>query len=165
MKYLKKYESVLTESTREEFIELTNNYLAYLLDDGFTFDVSRETKPDLKNVTIDMRRCIDPETLRPYIYIVFKPNSTWLDIKDIFIPYIEIIKSKYRFRRMQGNRVTDRNKTIEVKAYDSEVNLRYTLFATPDEMINDKLEISSNLSEHVPLDAFKILTIRTRLYL
>jgi hypothetical protein len=86
MRYLRKYnEEIDRESDPEFFLKLQNDFklfanecLVYLIDDGFTISIEIGSyKPD---------------------FMLLNNNTTtftWSDIKDDFIPFIELTKEKF----------------------------------------------------------------------
>jgi hypothetical protein len=74
MRYLKYYESLNT--TLEDFC---TNYLAYLLDDGFSFELDHGKK----YINVDFYR------------ISGSSNFKWSDIKEHFIPFLAMLDKSY----------------------------------------------------------------------
>ena len=105
MRYLK-YNEEFTGMTDPNLIELVSNIkkladesLAYLHDDGFSISVRRSsycpTFGYLPEFTIEKRK----EKFNEYTNSCrnTKVNFTWEEIKDDFIPFIEMCNEKYLF--------------------------------------------------------------------
>lgn len=83
MKYLKKF----NESVDNDIKLFCNNYLAYLLDDGF------------KIVYYNRANGIEVDIVKPtnasLLDVIGLQIFSWNDIKDYFIPFIETLKDTY----------------------------------------------------------------------
>ena len=93
MKYLKFYklfENFYIEDFINELKEVSEMYLAYLLDDD-NIKVSVYTYNDI----VDWDVAIEVHTDRIQ-------NIKWIDVKDHLIPFIEIINKKYKLVRENG---------------------------------------------------------------
>ena len=83
MKYLKLFESFYIEDFINELKEVSEMYLAYLLDDN--------------NIEVGVYeyQFID-ECIVIEIYSVDDKNIKWDNLKDHLIPFVEIINKKYK---------------------------------------------------------------------
>lgn len=85
MKYLKPFNEKFNISDLEEYC---NNYLAYLLDEE-----------DFYLEYIDSRMISQCRYTEPIIKLkTKKPNYNWDDIKDYFIPFINITSKEYNIK-------------------------------------------------------------------
>jgi hypothetical protein len=122
MRYLKKFnESASQEVTIDELVKFCDEYLAYLKDSGFDITI---TKPAdvLKKYTSHLN----------YISIkLFKKGNInykfdWSEIKDDFIPFFEILITKYKLDKLYDDFV------VEVVFNGNEIYL------TKDDIIQDR---------------------------
>ena len=96
MRYLKKFNESVSEDILEEFTTTTNNYLAYLLDDGAEVKVTDKTRYYPFSETINLHISIE-------MYNYQDSTIKWDDIKDYIIPYIEYISNEYSFTELEDN--------------------------------------------------------------
>jgi hypothetical protein len=141
MKHLRKYnESINTIEDVELFVR---NNLAYLLDDSYKLSFNEKighpnfTKYIEISIGHTYTRKID-DNLGDFRYF------SWEDIKDDFIPFIEVLKDKYKI----GNIIFY---TMNIDPYKKNEPLhqqKYTsfLYKTVDD-INDSLSIKKELRE------------------
>lgn len=78
MRYLKRFESV---SNIKDINTLSNNYLAYLYDEGVRIGISDNGYIYKDSI---------------YVELVL-PDLSWDDIKDYIIPYIDALRNNYEF--------------------------------------------------------------------
>ncbi len=83
MRYLKKYK--IPTYTIEELEEFCNENLSYLLDSDFNLRV--ESYGSRNSIFLKSQRSITSN---------LDVGLNWLDIKDDFIPFIEILNEKYK---------------------------------------------------------------------
>jgi hypothetical protein len=84
MKYIKIYESF---NQKNLFFDLCNQYLPFLLDDGF------EIFNDIDNsILFTVILCKPGYGLDEYTYDYL--DFTWNDVRNDFIPFVEILKIK-----------------------------------------------------------------------
>lgn len=109
MKYLKKFEAdswssmINDKITKEDILETTNNYLAYLIDDGFETGINIERGWISKHNTdvIDLHifkkdSFTDAETTSNR-YFNESNNFLWNTIKDHFIPFLTMFNKQYSY--------------------------------------------------------------------
>lgn len=78
MKHIKRF----NESIKDDIEELCNNYLSYLIDMGFTIEIYR-SPIWITNMTIVKKNGSNID------------RFNWIDIKDDFLPFLEILKNEY----------------------------------------------------------------------
>ena len=130
MKYLKLFESFYIEDFINELKEVSEMYLAYLLDDD-NIKVSVYTYNDI----VDWDVAIEVHTDRIQ-------NIKWIDVRDHLIPFIEIINKKYKLVRENGQLHDDQL----VLAWD--LNYDSTPF-TIEELKSHPIEEISGISIYV----------------
>lgn len=124
MKYLKKFESVNESvSIVTEIRELTNNCLAYLMDDDIC-SLSMEPRFNRdKTRSIDIKLHID--------------ERHWVDIKDYIIPYIEIMNNTFYFKKNIGE---DDGDTLGISYYDLNEEEHFHNYLSIEELIKGDLD-------------------------
>jgi hypothetical protein len=126
MKHLRRYNESLTEDEVDELTEFCETSLAYLLDDGYEVFVQREW-----NVGF---------------HVIFKLEDSedfyWNDIKDYFIPFLQLLSRRYKFGiyAALGN---SRRKGISGEVY---INADNPSFYTVEQVINDENDTIENIS-------------------
>lgn len=88
MKYLRKFNESIKQyqDDVDAFIALTNDSLAYLIDEGVKLNINKDKHSKLVGGGIALYVEID----LPYL--------NWDEIKDYFIPYVEMVNTNYEFR-------------------------------------------------------------------
>jgi hypothetical protein len=82
MKYLKYFESILDNQQSNNLREFCENYLAYLIDEGFTIEIYQVEHSS--NLVVEIRT--------PYN----RHNEfNWGKAKDALIPFIQMLDKKY----------------------------------------------------------------------
>ena len=102
MKYLMKYNESIKEIDFDklvnDFKNLSNECLAYLVDDGFTISIRKDGNPFVGyyiSFSLTIEKTIgNPDEGGRYI----SENFSWKDIKDDFIPYLQMVKEKFLIR-------------------------------------------------------------------
>ena len=140
MKYLKKYnESADNKDSKELLTKISNECLAYLLDDGYQLHFSYSDLVGCWYNGIDFR--------------INKPEFerfTWKDIKDDFIPFIEMVNDKFKILdKITNNEIT---KVSQPFIFYTSTGT-YTL--SLDNLINDKISEMS----HIKWITFKIINL------
>jgi hypothetical protein len=130
MKYLKKYnESVDNKDSKELLTKISNECLAYLLDDGYQLRFSYSDLCWYNGIDFRINK---PEFER----------FTWKDIKDDFIPFIEIINDKFKILdQITNNEITKVSQPFIF--YTSTGTYTVSL----DNLINDKISEMSHISQ------------------
>ena len=86
MKFLKKINESFNESANEDEVkDFCSDNLAYLTDDDFSLSVYKYGDGVIE-IMLNKN----------------EGNFGWLDIKDDFIPFIELLKSKYNITNTEG---------------------------------------------------------------
>jgi len=96
MKYIKLFEEKWEQPDRtEELLDFTNDYLAYLTDDGFKFQVnSGDFTSDVYEV-IRIRKGDTPFYINGGDPNLDKEQFTWDQIKDYMLPYLIMLDRRY----------------------------------------------------------------------
>lgn len=96
MKYIKLFEGKWEQPDRtEELLDFTNDYLAYLTDDGFKFQVnSGDFTSDVYEV-IRIRKGDTPFYINGGDPNLDKEQFTWDQIKDYMLPYLIMLDRRY----------------------------------------------------------------------
>lgn len=98
MKYLKKF----NESKGNDIKEFVDNYLSYLLDEGFETIIDLEKDPDAISFSTDLHLLIPNNDLSDEgTYSSFGKIFYWDDIKDYFIPFILMFIEEYSFSTLK----------------------------------------------------------------
>jgi hypothetical protein len=103
MRYLRKYNEEFTGMTDPNLIELTNNLkkladecLAYLHDEGFSVSVGRKSYNPIKGYLPEFSILKRKGEVDEYNTTNVE-KFTWEEIKDDFIPFIEMCNERYLF--------------------------------------------------------------------
>ena len=117
MRYLKRFNEAIGDKKDLllDFDGLTKDCLAYLIDAGFTPSVDYHS-PSNPNYGVDFYLFKgDNPRVRRYSRKIFK----WEDIKDDFIPFLELVKQRFIILNEYGKaiyiRTTDGNYTLTIK--------------------------------------------------
>jgi hypothetical protein len=132
MKYLKTFEKIdfndifslnFARAKREELKDFCETYLAYLMD-----DVIKELKiTDLWLLKTNKYVCYNVE-------IYFNKSVHWDQIKDHFLPFLQIVQKEYGFREDNIGRMCSIGWRIEDTL--TTIPKQYTL----KELLDDKIE-------------------------
>lgn len=137
MKYLKTFEKIdfndifsLNGSRvkREEIKDFCELYLAYLMDDAIK--ELKVGKPQL--LQTDKYVCYDVE-------IYFDKSVQWDQIKDHFLPFLQMIKKEYGFREYKSGEICSISWRIEDSL--TTIPKQYNL----EELLEDKIQTNSTL--------------------
>lgn len=93
MKYLKLFEEHQPDRT-EELLDFTNDYLAYLTDEGFKFQVNFGDFSSDVYETIRIRKGENPFFMGGDTNLD-KESFTWNQIKDYMLPYLIMLDRRY----------------------------------------------------------------------
>ena len=103
MRYLRKYNEEFTGMTDPNLIKLVDDLkkladdcLAYLYDDGFSVSVGRKSYGPTKGYLPEFSILKKKGEVDEYNTINVE-RFTWDEIKDDFIPFLELCKDKYLF--------------------------------------------------------------------
>lgn len=106
MKYLKIYERFDGISSSKKLRELTKNYLAYLIDDGLEIDIE-----------------LGDENILTLILNRYGNSFNWSDIKDTFIPFLQILLENYNIKdRIRFGRTNDKWLPAKFFIYNKLIN-------------------------------------------
>ena len=124
MKYLVKFNEDLVN--REELKDFCEMYLAYLVDDNIKISiVQNNIHYKSKGITRE------PICINIHGFTSYENNQTtyrtWGDIKDHFIPFIQMLDNNYNIAYIY----TDRHRNVDFPNADT------TIKFTKDEIIND----------------------------
>jgi hypothetical protein len=98
MKYLRKF----NESKGNDIKEFVDNYLSYLLDEGFETIIDLEKDPDAISFSTDLHLLIPNNDLSDEgTYSAFGKIFYWDDIKDYFIPFMLMFIEEYSFSSLK----------------------------------------------------------------
>jgi hypothetical protein len=141
MKYLKKYnESQDNEELKESFTKISNECLAYLIDDGYQLclsdsDLWRDKGNPKSKILGNKYTTIDFRINKPDFELF-----TWKDIKDDFIPFLELVSEKFKIvDQITNNEIT---KVSQPFIFYTSTGT-YTL--SLDNLINDKISEMSRI--------------------
>jgi hypothetical protein len=119
MKYLRKFNESL--SVKEELLDICDSYFAYLYDEGFKIE------------------CID--NYFSYIIKLTKEDNeafTWDKVKDYYIPFLEVVNSKYILENFNASSKdvigSGKNVSIHLDVYDRN-------YYSADDLIKDQVNI------------------------
>ena len=158
MKYIKKFstnESVTDSAAknRESFVEFSNNYLAYLKDEGLSFFVNYPSY-----VLIDFDK-----TRRPFVDVTYTSNMIWGDFSDSFLSYFEALVENYKILGIKGDKVIRtfvKNGGISTEIHFSIKDfLDNNLYIEREHYKDGKMHTT-----HIPLDDYIMSQIKIRIY-
>jgi hypothetical protein len=118
MKHLKMFKESLNDNEVEELKEFCETSLAYLMDEGF--DISCD---------LDKYLQLSLPGKSPSRYGTAKDPFDWNDIKDHFIPFLQLLSRRYELKNF-GHRPSD-----YVVLFQGDRNK----YATVEQVINDDL--------------------------
>ena len=122
MKHLKMFKESLNDGERDELIDFCETSLAYLMDEGF--EVSCDDNQYI-NLYLPGKSSFrsNPNAIR------IKDPFDWNDIKDHFIPFLQLLSKRYELKNF-GHRPSD-----YVVLFQGDRNI----YATVEQVINDDL--------------------------
>lgn len=133
MKHLKRYmESFRAPSSfREEVQEFCENYLAYLIDDDFSIETNLYHLDPVSVSFVLIRRFTGEH--EPIIF-------SWNDVKDYYIPFIQMLQREYNVIRPRPLPSNITNSEVQVVIRTSEHapsdSVYYTLYEVSEDKIN-----------------------------
>ena len=142
MRYLKKFESLRNKNV-DKLVDLTENYLAYLIDYGLKFEIN-DSNPINKGQL-------------EYIYILLKPNLLWEDIRPTFLSYLEVIMENYELYPQE--RASGKRGFISIKGKGENSGAESNL--TADEVFNTDIRLDGYIIERI---LFRIKIYKTVKY-
>lgn len=182
MKYLKLFENwntVEDEKLRQEFIDITNNYLSYLLDDGVEIGFARLSYPVISDNLPERVKDIQYKSQRPYVYMAIDftkstSEKIWDDVKDMIISYLEYISTNYKLKRkfsgfdkpsklFELGFTTQSTNLNAVKYSYRESNNRINLEVDIDELLTK--EFNEQIFYDIPIDQCYPTVLRARIFL
>jgi hypothetical protein len=146
MRYLKRFnESVDLESQLRDFSE---SYLAYLLDDGYTVNITQASDHS------------GGGGLPPNAFLIKLSNDidfTWLDVKESYIPFLHMLNRDYNIVD-QSIMIYDYNDDTEFGIetilsgnplpFDNESLIEILVWVTFDKPIKESVELKTDDIEH-----------------
>lgn len=145
MKYLRKFNEVVSQDFLLDLRDFCESHLAYLLDEGFVIKID---EPDEYNqsITIFLEKKGNKEVVQNsgvYVSIPF----TWDEVKDYFIPLIISLSKEYRM--CLDHDELEEGKCVVVNTINSD-NFEFNieeLISSDDEIMGWRKTISDDLSE------------------
>ncbi len=86
MKYLRKFNEAIDGKFGIELQQFCDDYLAYLIDNGFSVEVKDGTIPSGRSKVIMIEKKKDRDTQFWF---------SWKEVEDDFIPFYTLLKTKY----------------------------------------------------------------------
>ena len=128
MKYIKKYSSLIVESVKDDLKDFCETSLVYLLDEGFEIDCE-ESRFGIIDIFLSLNKQFD-----------------WNDIKDYFIPFIQLLSRRYVLEEFSTysadttSSIITQNENCYV-CFQCQGNgwTEYLEYTTLDQVINDNL--------------------------
>lgn len=124
MKHLKMFKESLNDGESEELLDFCETNLAYLMDDGFEISCD-----DNQYINLYL-----PGESNRFRYGTAKDPFDWNDIKDHFIPFIQLLSKRYELKHF--NRPSD---YVVLFQGDFAKGLNRNIYATVEQVINDDL--------------------------
>ena len=111
MKYLKLFEAF----DKESLTDLCDMCLAYLMDDGYEYEIQKLHWLDYKMIVIDNKHIENRSNYWPYRYEnMFK----WSDVKDSIIPLLKMLLREYRIKDVRIETIVEwENGGVEQKCF------------------------------------------------
>lgn len=155
MRYIKKFGSTNESAdsavkNRESFVEFSNDYLAYLKDEGLSFHVNY---PSYVLIDFDPRR-------RPFVDVTYNSNIIWSDLSDSFLSYFEALVENYKILGIKNDKVI---KTF-VKKGGVSTEIHFTIKDFLDNNLFYNKEYPNGTVDKIPLDDYIMSQIKIRIY-
>jgi hypothetical protein len=128
MKHLKRYNESLNNNETEELLDFCETSLAYLMDDGFEISCD-----DNKYINLYLPGK-SPYGANPNA-IKIKDPFDWNDIKDHFIPFLQLLSKRYELNRLFDINHKFKLESDYVVLFQGDRNM----YATLEQVINDDL--------------------------
>ena len=111
MKYLKLFEAF----DKESLTDLCDMCLAYLMDDGYEYEIQKLHWLDYKMIVIDNKHIENRSNYWPYRNEnMFK----WSDVKDTIIPLLKMLLREYRIKDVRIETIVEwENGGVEQKCF------------------------------------------------
>lgn len=147
MIYLKRFNECLQLKETEELMDFAENCLAFLLDEGFQLELVDRYGRDPNDPSFD-------EDTEYYWIDLYGPindedntrNFSWEEVKDYYIPFISLIKNRYKLvdneREYKGDRIYFKVQTG--RRFDEHSFFNFTV----EEIMNDKVTIPNYFNSH-----------------
>jgi hypothetical protein len=94
MRYLKLFEGF----DKESLADLCDSCLAYLMDDGYEYEIQQFHWLDYKIIKFDNKLIENKSSYWPYRNENF---FKWSDVKDQIIPFLEMLSRQYRIKEIK----------------------------------------------------------------
>ena len=108
MKYLKLFEAF----NKESLTDLCDMCFAYLMDDGYEYEVQEFSWLDFKIIKFDNKIIDNKSAYWPYRNENF---FKWSDVKDQVIPFLEMLSRQYRIKEVNMDVIRDYEKGTNVE--------------------------------------------------
>ena len=157
MKHLKGFNEAVTKDQIDKLQDLCDNYLAYLLDDGFVVtvdDSNRYFNQRMQNNVIRRGQFnyrspagtydkeLANEPIDTCLIRIFTPNNnarfTWSSVKDYLLPFFQILSDN-------GYHITHNNQIIF--SIDKNLFKSFRKDYSLESLLDETLEIDENLSQ------------------
>jgi len=140
MKYLKTFETIDfndifslngSRAKKEELKDFCEIYLAYLMDDA------------IKELKVGKPTLLQTEKYVCYnVEIYFNKSQHWDQIKDHFLPFLQMVQKEYGFRETITSDISRKGEMCQIawRVEDTSTTIprQYTL----EELLNDQIEIN-----------------------
>ena len=143
MKHLKMFNERLNDTESKELIDFCETSLAYLMDEGFELELvdryGREPNDpsfdgDTEYYWIDLYGPRDDEGNNS--------NFSWQEVKDYYIPFIQLLKNRYKLfddeREYKGDQIYFKVQTGV--RFDEHSFMNYKI----EEVINDRIPLNED---------------------
>jgi hypothetical protein len=131
MKYLKLFESF----NKESLTDLCDTCLAYLMDDGYEYEIQEFDWLDYKIIKFDNKLIENKSSYWPYRNENF---FKWSDVKDQIIPFLKMLSRQYRIMEIKMDVICEYNNGngVEQKTF-----MEYYISSLIDDRLDDNTEI------------------------
>lgn len=112
MKHLKKFnENVNWSAQRDELRDFCENYLAYLLDEGFELKIYRAS---YTSIGYSPKQDSFQVSLQKEDHSIF----SWQDIIDQFLPFLKFLKDNYNLEKVDPSSTVPYHRKADIKFVD-----------------------------------------------
>jgi hypothetical protein len=133
MKYLKLFNESID---KENLTDLCDMCLAYLMDDGYEYEIQEWNWLDYKVIKFDNKLIENKSYYWPNRYEnMFK----WSDIKNHFIPFLEMLSRQYRIKDVKMDIITE----WEEGAVVERIFMETYLSTLTEDRLDDNIEIKN----------------------
>jgi len=113
MRYLRKFNESIDN---DQLTDLCDMCLAYLMDDGYEYNIKDFSWLNTKVIYFDNKQIENKSKYWPYKNENF---FKWVDIKDHFIPFLEMLSKDYKIREVSMDvlREYEKGTNVEQKTF------------------------------------------------